>query len=246
MTEKFPASFQHSHDRASILRRLRSNKKQSYIKDAVFGGIDGTVTTFAVVAGVVGAGLSNKTIIILGIANLLADGFSMAVGNYMGTKTENQEVQLLEEFETQQVRKDPDSEKEEVRLILKEEGFTGDLLEKNLEFYTKDEKSWVKYMVLHEYGKTLEFRSGIKAGVITFLSFALCGSLPLLSYFFTFDRPFLWSSLLAGISFIIVGSLKSYWTVEKYWVSAAKTLLAGTLASVIAYYAGYLIDTYLL
>jgi VIT1/CCC1 family predicted Fe2+/Mn2+ transporter len=65
-------------------------RKQKYFPDLIFGGIDGIVTTFAIIAGVVGASLGSFVIFILGIANLLADGFSMAVSNYLSTKAENQ------------------------------------------------------------------------------------------------------------------------------------------------------------
>ena len=59
-----------------------------YLKDFIYGAVDGAVTTFAVVSGVEGAGLSSNVIIILGLANLLADGFSMAIGNYLGSKAD--------------------------------------------------------------------------------------------------------------------------------------------------------------
>jgi VIT1/CCC1 family predicted Fe2+/Mn2+ transporter len=60
---------------------------RKYIPEFVYGGIDGAVTTFAVVAGVMGASLSSTIVLILGFANLLADGFSMAVSNYLSTKS---------------------------------------------------------------------------------------------------------------------------------------------------------------
>jgi VIT1/CCC1 family predicted Fe2+/Mn2+ transporter len=62
----------------------------TYLKDFIYGAIDGAITTFAVVSGVAGAGLSSSIIIILGIANLVADGFSMAVSNFLGSRAENQ------------------------------------------------------------------------------------------------------------------------------------------------------------
>ena len=67
-----------------------ANSNSTYLKDFIYGAIDGAVTTFAVVSGVAGAGLSSSIIIILGIANLVADGFSMAVGNFLGSRAENQ------------------------------------------------------------------------------------------------------------------------------------------------------------
>ena len=60
-----------------------------YIKDIIYGANDGIITTFAIVAGVAGAALSSKVILILGVASLLADGFSMASSNYLGTKSEH-------------------------------------------------------------------------------------------------------------------------------------------------------------
>jgi len=68
----------------------------SYVRDWIYGGIDGTVTTFAVVAGVAGSHLATIVIIILGVANLIADGFSMAAGNYLGTKSEHEEFERLQ------------------------------------------------------------------------------------------------------------------------------------------------------
>lgn len=69
--------------------RLSANP---YLGDAVLGGIDGCVTTFAVVAGAVGGGLGGRVIVILGMANLLADGFSMAVSNYQGRQVASEQA----------------------------------------------------------------------------------------------------------------------------------------------------------
>lgn len=59
-----------------------------YLGEIVYGGIDGSVTTFVVVAGAAGAGLSSIIVIILGFANLIADGFSISVGAYLSSKSE--------------------------------------------------------------------------------------------------------------------------------------------------------------
>jgi VIT1/CCC1 family predicted Fe2+/Mn2+ transporter len=67
---------------------MKKRKFLDCLPEFVYGSIDGTVTTFAVVAGAIGAGLSSAIILILGFANLFADGFSMAVSNYMSRKSE--------------------------------------------------------------------------------------------------------------------------------------------------------------
>jgi len=87
MSEPGIAPLEHGHSREEIRARLSSRPRESYLRDWVYGGIDGAITTFAVAAGVAGASLSPQIVLILGFANLAADGFSMAVANYFGTKT---------------------------------------------------------------------------------------------------------------------------------------------------------------
>ena len=64
---------EHEHSKQAIARRLSRAPSSSYLRDWVYGGIDGAVTTFAIVAGVIGAELSNRVVLILGAANLVAD-----------------------------------------------------------------------------------------------------------------------------------------------------------------------------
>lgn len=66
----------------------RSVSYRRYISEFVYGGVDGTITSFAIVAGATGAGLGLKVIIILGIGSLVADGLSMAVGSFFAKKAE--------------------------------------------------------------------------------------------------------------------------------------------------------------
>ena len=91
--------------------------------------VDGAVTTFAVVSGVAGAQLSSRVIIILGLANLLADGFSMAASNYSGTKTEIDDRRRLTEVERRHIALYPEGEREEIRQILAAKGLSGPSLE---------------------------------------------------------------------------------------------------------------------
>ena len=65
-------------------------KISNYSKSIVYGGLDGIITTFAVVAGTVGGNLPTLTVVILGFSNLLADGFSMASGDYLSSRDEDE------------------------------------------------------------------------------------------------------------------------------------------------------------
>ena len=97
---------EHEHSKQAIARRLSQvRRRSSYLRDWVYGGIDGAVTTFAIVAGVIGAELSSRVVLILGVANLVADGFSMAAGNYSGTKTEHEEQARLRAIEERHHRR---------------------------------------------------------------------------------------------------------------------------------------------
>ena len=99
------------HTPEAISERIRSGSTQGYLKDSIYGAIDGAVTTFAVVASVTGAGLSSGIVIILGLANLLADGFSMAAGNFLGTRAENQSVSKARREEEREIETHPKASK---------------------------------------------------------------------------------------------------------------------------------------
>ena len=125
MSERDTVRLEHGHSREEIRQRLGSRPSESYLRDWVYGGIDGAVTTFAVAAGVAGANLSPGIVLILGFANLLADGFSMAVANYSGTKTEQEQYERLIAIENKHIDTVPDGEREEIRQIFGEEGLPG-------------------------------------------------------------------------------------------------------------------------
>jgi hypothetical protein len=140
------------HRPEAVRQRLLERRGQGYLGDAVLGGIDGCVTTFAVVAGAVGAGFSGLVIVVLGFANLLADGFSMAVSNYQGTKSQLERVEEARLSEERQIEEIPSGEREEVRQIFAAKGFSGDTLDSVVEVITKDRGLWVDTMLAEELG----------------------------------------------------------------------------------------------
>jgi VIT1/CCC1 family predicted Fe2+/Mn2+ transporter len=140
------------HEAAVIESRLTAAKQNSYLGDAVLGAIDGCVTTFAVVAGASGAALPASVAIILGLANLLADGFSMAASNYQRAKSEHEWLARARAIEEMHVQKVPDGEREEVRQIFAAKGFQGELLQQIVQGITHDRKLWVDTMRTEELG----------------------------------------------------------------------------------------------
>ncbi len=233
-----------SHTPAAIQERLEGGPGQSYLKDFIYGAIDGAVTTFAVVSGVAGAGLSSQIIIILGIANLVADGFSMAVSNYLGTKAEIEQREKTRTEERHHVQTFPEGEREEVRQIFAQKGFEGEELERIVAVITADDKRWIDTMLQEEHGFSLENPNALRAASATFIAFILIGAIPLVTFVGewmfpgSITNPFFWSILMTGIAFFIVGAVKSRVVAQRWYAGGMETLLVGGLAAVLAYLIG--------
>ena len=240
-----PNSTEHSHEPAEIARRLESGPKISYLRDWVYGGFDGAVTTFAVVAGVEGASLSTSVLLILGGANLLADGFSMAAGNYSATKAEIDDAQRIRAVEHRHIREHPEGEREEIRQIFAAKGFEDSDLERVVEIVTASEKRWVDTMLAEEYGLALAPRSPIQGAWATFAAFFICGGIPLIPFLFAGEDSLAVATVLVAFVFFVIGSLKSRWSTASWWRSGIETLAIGAAAAAVAYGTGYALSVLL-
>ncbi len=234
---------EHGHSREAIARRFARPPAVNYLRDWVYGGIDGAVTTFAIVSGVVGADLSNRIVLILGFANVVADGFSMAASNYSGTKTEIEERALLRAVEERHIEAVPHGEREEIRQIYRRKGFEGADLERAVEIITADPRRWVDTMLAEEYGLPRAVRSPVKAAGSTFAAFMLCGLVPLLPFVVGAPASFELAVGMTGLVFFLIGSGKSRWSPVRWWRSAIETLVIGMGAAALAYLIGYALKT---
>ena len=234
-------TLEHDHSEDGIRARLAEDSRPNYLRDWVYGGIDGAVTTFAIVAGVVGAALSTKVILILGLANLLADGFSMAASNYSGTKTEVDDMRRLREVERKHIRMAPDGERQEIRQILRNKGLDGAALEQAVHAITSNEETWVNTMLVEEYGVAPVIRDPLWSALATFAAFVLCGAVPLLAYLTPLDDPFTVSLVMTAAVFFAIGTAKSVWSLQPWWRSGIETLAIGMAAAGMAYAVGYLL-----
>ncbi len=233
---------EHEHSPEAIKERLAAGPRHSYLRDWIYGGIDGAVTTFAVVAGVVGAELPTRIILIIGLANIIADGFSMAASNYLGTKSEQDEIERLVAIENRHIEKFPEGEREEVRQIFKEKGFEGEDLRRVVDLITSDKERWVRTMITEEYGMPQEVRSAWLAAGSTFSAFLVCGIAPLLPYLVGARNSFALSAVLTAAVFFAIGSVKSKWSMAPWWRSGFETLLVGSAAAALAYGVGVFLE----
>lgn len=235
----------HEHINTRINQDASSKKDlQNYLGEFVYGGIDGAVTTFAVVAGALGAGLDASIILILGFANLLADGFSMSVGAYMAAKSDQDNYQKHRNIEYRKLSKTPDLEQKEIRNIYQKKGIEGALLDSIVRVITSNKKVWVDEIMKDELGKIEDARSPFKIGLVTYFSFILIGIIPLSAYLYDFivknpyDNRFLITSILTGLGFTLIGWLKSYVNQTSIWRGVLETLALGALAAAVAFFVG--------
>jgi len=230
-------ALEHSHTQQAIHERLAQGPRSSYLRDWIYGGIDGTVTTFAVVAGVVGANLSPSTLLILGLANLLADGFAMAASNYTGTKSEHDDYDRVLGIERKHIALAPDGEREEIRQIFAAKGFSGSDLERVVAVITSDPALWTRTMATEEYGLSPTLRSPTLAAFSTFAAFIVCGCVPLFSYLSPWG---LYGCLFAtSATFFGVGAIKSLWSTAGWLRSGLEVFLIGMASAVLAFAVGF-------
>lgn len=245
------SGLEHSHQPEEIAKRISTEPRNSYLSDFVYGAIDGTVTTFAVVSGVAGAGLSSEIIVILGLANLVGDGFSMAASNYLGTRTDRQLLDKATRMEQRHIRLEPEGEREEIRQIFAQKGFEGEILEHVVDVITSNEQNWVNTMLTDELGLRLSTPSPVRAAVVTFIAFLLVGFIPLVCFVWQLIWPYpvasayAWSTLLTAVAFFLVGAAKSLFVEQRWYVAGMETLVVGGTAAGLAYVVGALLQAVL-
>lgn len=229
------------HHAESIRARLDERRAHSYLGDAVLGAIDGCVTTFAVVAGSLGAQFPGVVVVVLGFANLLADGFSMGASNYLGTKSERERIENARREEHRHIEEVPHGEREEIRQIFESKGFQGEALEHIVDVITRNRDVWVDTMITEELGLPLAGPSPVRAGLSTFAAFVAAGLVPLLPFLtrgIGDAQRFLASAVMTGLVFFLVGMLKGR-ALERPALRAGLEMLAiGGGAAVVAYAAG--------
>ncbi len=236
-------SLEDEHHPEAIRRRLNAPSKVQTVPDAILGGIDGCVTTFAVVSGAFGAGFSASVALVLGFANLLADGFSMAVSNYESIQAQQEHIDGVRESERRHIEQVPEGEREEVRQIFRQKGFDGDMLERVVEIISQDRNVWVDTMLTEEHGLQTQALSPLRSALTTFVAFLIVGMMPLLPYTlaaFSATQQFLASLTIAALMFFLIGMLKSLVYHQPILQSGLRTLLMGGAAAGLAFVTGHL------
>ena len=217
-----------------------------HFDDFIYGSIDGAVTTFAIVAGVVGASLSPGIILILGFANLFADGFSMAAANYQASKTRNEYIEMKRKQEEWEIDNLEEQEKEEIRDIYSKKGFKDELLEEIVRIITSRRKVWVDTMMKEELGLIEDEKAPLDSSISTFVGFNLIGLIPLIPFMVFMaigvdpnSEAFFYSIIFVVSAFFIVGVVKGKIVKKSKMRSGVYTLIIGGIAATVAYFIGF-------
>lgn len=243
------------------LVRLHSNGEEKTLHGAVAGDVlravvyganDGIVTTFAIVAGVAGAKLSADVVLILGVANIVADGLSMGMGDFLGSVSEEKFKQRqlrMEKWEYEQI---PEIEKQELVQMYREKGYSKKDSQQLVSIHSKNPKHAVELGFQSELGETPEKKDKLwRTGLATFVAFIIAGSLPLTPYFMAavgvpilVNHQFPISIAATVIALFSIGSLRTKLTGGSWLRNGLEMLLVGSIAAGAAYIFGVLVERY--
>ncbi len=218
-----------------------------YIGDMVLGGLDGIITTFAVVSGVAGANLGADVLLILGMANLLADGFSMGTGSFLSLKSEREYYAKEKAREKWEVDNFPEGEKAELLAIYRKQGYSETDSNRLVDIKTRVPGLWVDTMMVEELGMLPDDRTPLRSALATFTAFVLAGSIPLLVYLLGLAVPiapptaFIISLVMSGAALFTLGAAKVVVTHRNPLLSGLEMLIVGSLAAAVAYLVGILL-----
>lgn len=229
---------------------IHGSLNQGLLKAAVYGANDGIVTTFAVVAGVAGAGLPPSVILILGIANMIADGLSMGIGDFLGERSERRHLQHQYAIEKWEVKNIPEEEKKELFNYFRQRGVNESESQSLTKIISKYPKLWTELGFIDEMGVAPEFKGALwHTGLVTFLAFVVAGSLPLLPYLLRLvgvpiatDHQFSLSIISTALTMFFVGSLRTFITKGKWWWNGLEMLGIGAIAAFVAYFLGAVVE----
>lgn len=245
-------------DRARELEiHIKEEHKQSafasYLKEIIYGGVDGIITTFAVVAGFSGAAfsgnatlqLSSLVILLFGLANLFADGVSMGLGNFLSIRSDQMLYGTIRKKEEYETSHNADVEAEETVTILMEKGFTEADARTLTTIYRKNQNYWIDFMMNNEL-KIADPRGEHPgyAAIATFISFVTFGIIPLIPFLFmaTQDSRSLFEVSAFGtvLALVLLGCFKGEVAGGTTIRSIAETVIVGGVAASVAFFVGTL------
>jgi VIT1/CCC1 family predicted Fe2+/Mn2+ transporter len=225
--------------------RPHTGPARQYIRDIILGVNDGLVSIFLLVVGVVGGGLTSNQVLLAGVAAAIAGSVSMAAGEYMATKSQEEVFDKEMELEREHLRYHRDVERDEIREMFGDLAFPEDDIERIVEIVDADDEAFLKVMMALEFGVIdQERRSPITAMVMSGLLF-LAGSLPSILPFAFLDSPnsaLAVAAIASGIGLFVVGAVKTVVTRTNWAKAGLENVAVAAVGAAVSYGVGKLFD----
>ncbi|UYV39257.1 VIT1/CCC1 transporter family protein [Rhodobacteraceae bacterium D3-12] len=225
-------------------------RTQEFLKQITYGGNDGIVTTFAIVAGFVGAAsdgiaqIGALAVLVFGVANLLADAVSMGLGEYLSTRSAHDLYHARRSREMHEIEVNPEQERLELRTILHQRGLSDADAEATTEILSRNPDMMADLMMTYEFGMMDPAEDNpVVNGFATFLSFVVFGAVPLVPYFLLEPtaQTFNLSLAASGAALLALGLLRWNATGEHIARCVGETMAVGSVCGAVAYLVGWVI-----
>ena len=189
-----------------------------FLREVVFGANDGLVSNASLVAGVAGAAADPKTVLLAGIAGMVAGAISMGLGAYVSTKSEREFRESEEQRERWEVEHMPREERAEVWQIFRDKGITGETLDSVVEQITRDKEQWVQTMMQDELGFPEAPPRPVLAAVVMGLAFLVAAGFPVVPFAFTSGNAALIAAASStAVALFGVGAWRAFLGGGKLW-----------------------------
>ena len=237
-------SVDHQKVHAQVTEMEEHMTLRNYMRDLILGANDGLVSVFALVLGVAGGGFSPQNVLLAGIAAAVAGAISMAIGEYLSTKSQEEVYDAERELEKEHIKHYRDHEIQELYEFYEKKGFSGDLLEQVVQTIASDEEVLLNEMMMAEFGVLEEERrSPITATLIVGAAFFVGSLPPVIPFALVSDT--ISGVLIAGVASVIglfgVGALKARLTRGNIVRSGGENMILGLTGAIITYFIGVLI-----
>lgn len=232
-----------------------------FIKSLIYGGLDGIISTFVVICSIEGGSFNPVYALVLGFSNLIGDGISMGVGDYLSSKADMEQQQTEYQREKWEFEHNPEGEITEMIELLQDKGVSPEDTELIIRTTAKYPELFLDQMMYYELGfmPLEEDEKPIKKGFLTFLAFCAFGLVPMMSYvgfgyvpwntisaLKGFNPTFAISCVATAATLLLLGAVKARFSNENRFLSSLKTLFTGGVACAIAWLIGFFLSKYIL
>jgi len=243
------------HDTKHDVSQEMHQTEGGFLKPLIFGGLDGILTSFAIVAGAAGGNMAIPVVLVLGFSNIFADALAMGVGEFLSSKAENEWILSERRRENWEMENYPEGEIREMIDIYQSRGMSREDATKVIETMAKYQDFFVDIMMAEELQLQVPEDDhkveSMKEGVVMFCSFATFGSLPLLGYVIfpalfpdlDADSLFATACIITGLVLFGMGCVKSIFSAANWFICGLETFLLGGACATVSYTVAQFVDS---